>query len=44
METAHAKPLLTLSNGIPLHTVEADSKETLEKIKNALKEKGFLNL
>ncbi|MEA3313194.1 MAG: transcription repressor NadR [Caldisericota bacterium] len=44
METAHAKPLLTLSNGIHLHTVEADSKERLEKIKNALKEKGFLDL
>lgn len=44
MKTAHAKPLLTLSDGIHLHTVEADSEEKLRKIREALKEKGFLNL
>jgi len=44
MKTAHAKPLLTLSEGIHLHTVEADSEEKLRKIREALKEKGFLNL
>ncbi|MCD6239723.1 MAG: transcription repressor NadR [Thermotogae bacterium] len=42
MKTAHAKPLLTLSEGIHLHTVEADSRTILNKIKKELEKEGFL--
>ncbi|NOY07595.1 MAG: transcription repressor NadR [Spirochaetes bacterium] len=42
MKTSYAKPLLALSDGIHLHTVEAVSTEQLEKIRQVLKENGFL--
>ena len=42
MQTSHAKPLLLLSDGIHLHTVKADSPYILDKVRNALKEAGFL--
>jgi len=42
MQISHAKPLLVLSEGIHLHTVRADSSGTLERVKNALREAGFL--
>jgi len=42
MKTSHAKPLLLLSEGIHLHTVKAGSSFILDKIRNALKEAGFL--
>lgn len=42
MKTASAKPLLTLSEGIHLHTVEADDWKTLEMIKEDLEKEGFL--
>jgi len=35
-------PLLSLTNGIHLHTVEGFSQEVLESIEQKLKEKGFL--
>jgi len=42
MQTSNAEPLLTLSNGIHLHTVGANSEEVLKKIEEALKREGFL--
>ncbi len=42
MKTAHAKPLLTLSEGIHLHTVEADNRKILDKIREELEKEGFL--
>ncbi|HPD98417.1 MAG TPA: transcription repressor NadR [Synergistales bacterium] len=35
-------PLLSLSNGFHLHTVEAPDEITLDAVENALSEKGFL--
>lgn len=35
-------PLKELTAGIHLHTIEADSEETLDRIENALKEKNYL--
>jgi transcriptional regulator of NAD metabolism len=35
-------PLKELTDGIHQHTVEADSEETLDRIDQALKEKGYL--
>ena len=42
MEASEAVPLLTLSRGIHLHTIEADDRETLEKVVKALEEKDIL--
>jgi len=36
------KPLSALTEGVHLHTVEADSENTLDKIEAALREKGYL--
>lgn len=35
-------PLKELTDGVHQHTVEAESEETLNRINNALKEKGYL--
>ncbi len=35
-------PLKELTDGVHRHTVEADSEETLDRIENALREKGYL--
>lgn len=35
-------PLKELTDGVHQHTVEADSEETLDRIENALKAKGYL--
>lgn len=35
-------PLFPISQGVHLHTVEADSEQTLDKIEQKLREKGFL--
>jgi len=37
-----AELLLTLTKGVHLHTIEAESEEVLERIAEALKKKGFL--
>lgn len=37
LKTTHATPLLELSDGIHLHTIEAPNKEVMEKILKALK-------
>jgi len=37
LKTTHATPLLELSDGIHLHTIEAPNKETMQKILKALK-------
>lgn len=42
METSKAEPLLTLSHGIHLHHIGADSEEKLDSIENKLKEMGFI--
>lgn len=45
MEKVRAKktvPLKDLTDGIHLHTVEADSEEILDRIEKALKGKGYL--
>lgn len=43
LKSCEGTPLLNLSkDGVHLHTIEADSKETLERIKLELKNKGYL--
>ena len=42
LKTAGAEPLLVLSGGVHLHTVEGESEEVLHAIEKALKEKGYL--
>ncbi len=42
LKTAGAEPLLVLSGGVHLHTVEAQSEEALDAIEKALGEKGYL--
>jgi len=37
LKTTHATPLLELSNGIHIHTIEVKDDETFEKVKNAIK-------
>lgn len=44
METTGRRPLLTLSDGFHLHTVEASDESALQTIEEALKESGFLVL
>ncbi|MDK2886225.1 MAG: uncharacterized protein PWP54_783 [Thermosipho sp. (in: thermotogales)] len=38
MESTHATPLLELSGGVHIHTIEAPDKETMQKVMNAIKE------
>ncbi|MCD6552040.1 transcription repressor NadR [Thermotoga sp.] len=42
MEMAKTEPLLKLSGGVHLHTIEAPDEEIMKKILKELKEKGFL--
>ena len=42
MKSSEAVPLLTLSKGIHLHTIEANDEETLDRIVQALEKKGIL--
>lgn len=42
MKEAEAEPLSALTEGVHLHTIEADSPEILDKIEKALKDKGYL--
>ncbi len=42
LETASAVPLLSLSNGVHLHTIQAKDKETMQRIIDALEEKKFI--
>ncbi len=42
METSNAKPLLTLSNGIHLHTIQADSEEILANLEHELRKANLL--
>ncbi len=43
LKSCSAVPLLNLSqDGVHLHTIEADSRETLERVKTALANKGYL--
>lgn len=44
METTGRRPLLTLSDGFHLHTIEAPDEATLHTIEESLKETGFLVL
>jgi transcriptional regulator of NAD metabolism len=44
LESSGQEPLLSLTKGFHLHTIEADSEETLKKIEDALKKLGFLFL
>ncbi len=43
LESSNTEPLLQLSKGFHLHTVEADDEETLSAIEKALQEKGYLS-
>jgi len=36
------EPLLVLTKGVHLHTIEADSEKKLDMIENKLKEKGYI--
>jgi hypothetical protein len=38
MESTHATPLLELSGGIHIHTIEAPDRETMKKVLNAIQE------
>lgn len=42
LKDGKASLLSSLTEGIHLHTIEADSKETLDRIEKELKAKGFL--
>lgn len=42
LQTSSAIPLLALSNGVHLHTIGANSKETLQKIVKSLEKMGIL--
>ncbi len=42
IKTKNTVPLKELTDGVHLHTVEADSEEILDKIEKALREKGYL--
>jgi hypothetical protein len=42
MEKEEAKPLSALTEGVHLHTIEADSVSVLDQIEKALQEKGYL--
>lgn len=42
VEENRTKPLNALTDGFHFHTVEADSKEILDRIQEELKKKGFL--
>lgn len=42
IQSGKSSPLKNLTSGIHYHTVEGDSKETLDIIENELKKKGYL--
>ncbi|MBZ4664583.1 MAG: transcription repressor NadR [Caloramator sp.] len=42
LRESKAKPLSNLTEGVHIHTIEADSEKDMERITKALKEKGFL--
>lgn len=42
LKSSGQSPLLSLSNGFHIHTVEAPDEQTLDAIERALLEKGFL--
>lgn len=42
LEKSSCGPLFPISQGMHLHTVEADSERTLDRIQRKLEEKGFL--
>ncbi|MCS7232908.1 MAG: transcription repressor NadR [Synergistetes bacterium] len=42
MRSFGAKPLLTLSEGIHLHTIRGLNRENIENVKRRLRERGFL--
>lgn len=42
LEQNHTSSLNKLTDGVHFHTVEADNQEILDRIENALKEKGYL--
>lgn len=42
MEELHAEPLLVLTDGYHLHTVEAPTSEAMEAVRDALRQAGFL--
>lgn len=42
MKDVNSEPLLTLTKGNHIHTIEADSEEILDHIEQVLRDKGFL--
>ena len=44
LESSGQEPLLSLTRGFHLHTIEADNEETLKRIKETLRKLGFLFL
>ncbi len=42
LKTSNATPLLSLSNGVHLHTIETDNEESMKKVLKALSERHFL--
>lgn len=42
LKDSNAKPLSNLTEGVHIHTIEADSEKDMERILKVLKEKGFL--
>jgi len=42
LKTSNASPLMTLSNGVHIHTIGVNRKEDFEKISNCLEKMGIL--
>ena len=42
LEEEEAKPLSDLTSGVHIHTIEADSRQVLDRIEEALLNKGYL--
>lgn len=42
IEKADTYPLMTLTSGVHMHTIEADNEEILDKIEEELEKKGYL--
>lgn len=42
MKSFGARPLLTLSEGVHLHTIKALNRESIERVKEKLRARGFL--
>lgn len=42
LKDENVKPLSKLTEGVHIHTIEADNERDMERILNALRDKGFI--